>query len=275
MKIMKLRLYYLNLEVKMINHNTKIKLGGLEVGFFISGSNPLSGISHMGKSKDKEMLKYFTFTKIKDYLKKCEECGIDAIVARIDKFMVRLFAEYWDEGGRIKWIGQTAKEYGSMKKNIEEGINAGVSAVYIHGSTVDTAFESDQIESIKHIVKEVKLYGRPIGVASHNPDNLLKIQNDDWKNDFFLMSLYNIGSNENFEDHNRIVALKTLAKLNKPCLLYKILAAGRKSLEVAMVDVKEYIRPQDGLLIGMFPQSNSCMIEENAKYLYNMRKNIF
>ncbi len=132
----------------MASHVTQICLGNKKVNFLLSGGNPLSGISHLGKEMDKQMQQYFTFANIFDYLKQCEDNGIDTIVARIDKFVIRALMQYWDMGGHIKWIGQTAKEYGSMLGNMREALQAGASAVYIHGGTFDRRVDKKDFAEI-------------------------------------------------------------------------------------------------------------------------------
>ncbi|MFR1518363.1 MAG: hypothetical protein ACLSVG_06260 [Clostridia bacterium] len=264
--------------------NNKIKLGSLEINCFISGSNPLNGYSHQSKEKDKEMSDYFTFERMLKYLHQCEENGIDTIVARMDKLMIQLFKEYWLQGGKIKWIGQTAREYGSVKQNITEGIKAGVSALFIHGGTVDQHFREGIPEKLIEYVKYAKSFNLPVGVASHNPDCLLKLQDMDCENDFFLLSLYNINgylgkkeisSDEKFDDQDRKKALQILHSLKRPCILYKILGAGRKNLSEALIDISDYIRKCDGIMIGMYTKENENLIQENTEQFYKWRANLF
>ena len=259
-----------------MNYNPiMIRLGEIETSFLLAGGNPISGISHQGEDMDKLMINYFTFKNIKFYLKQCEINGINTIVARIDKFMIRVFTEFWNEGGKIQWIGQTAKEYNSILNNIKEGMRAGVSAIYIHGGTFDHSIQEQNYNEIHTCIEYCKSLGIPIGIASHNPQNLKIAVNNDFNNDFYLMSLHNVSDNERFLDEDRLVALQTLSQLDKPCLLYKILSAGRKSLAQGFQDVKKYIRPQDGVILGMCPRDNPNMVQANAEYVFDLRNNLF
>ena len=46
------------------------------------------------------MLDYFTVDCIKAHLDACEKQGVNTLVARADRFIMRVLAEYWREGGR-------------------------------------------------------------------------------------------------------------------------------------------------------------------------------
>ena len=162
-----------------------------------------------------------------------------------------------------------------MLTNINEALRSGASAVYIHGGTFDRHVEKRDYEEILNSIDFCKNAGVPIGIASHNPTNLKMVVDQGWDNDFFLMSLHNVGTKDVFDDADRIYALETLAYLNKPCLLYKILSAGRKTLEQGFADVSKFIRPQDGVIVGMCPSFNQQMVKENAEYIYRLRESLF
>ena len=58
---------------------------------------------------------------------------------------------------------------------------------------------------------------------------------------------------EKFIPEHRTRALKVIRDLPKPCLAYKILAAGRLDPREAFKEVLENIKPSDGIVVGMFP----------------------
>ncbi|MGQ9454715.1 MAG: hypothetical protein ACUVRS_06220 [Armatimonadota bacterium] len=95
-----------------------VRIGNLEVSRFILGGNPFSGFSHQSAELDRAMLHYFTVERIKRVLRQAESLGINTLVARADNHIVRLLMEYWDEGGRIRWIAQTAPEMLSIQRGI-------------------------------------------------------------------------------------------------------------------------------------------------------------
>jgi hypothetical protein len=256
-----------------------ISLGNLRVSRLIAGGNQISGFSHQGFEQSQAMIDYFTVDNVKKYFKSCEENGINSIAARADPFIMRVLREYWNDGGKIQWIAQTAKEYKDPFLNIKEAIQAGAVGVYIHGGQVDRYFESNTEKNIGDLIKYANTLGVSAGVAAHNPFNLLQCQRLGLNADFYLVCMYNITGyqgergnekEERFNDGDRKVALKVLKQLDKPCVAYKVMAAGRKSLEEGLRDVLGAIRETDGILIGMFPKDDKDMIKKNVDKVDNL-----
>src|SRR2546430_1111068 len=111
----------------------RIHLGSLEVSRLIVGGNPVSGFSHQSAERSRDMVEYFSVERIKALWRDCEAHGIDAVISRADAFIMRVLAEYWRDGGRIRWIAQTAPEHGNPQANIRQAANAGASAIFVHG----------------------------------------------------------------------------------------------------------------------------------------------
>ena len=264
--------------------NDSIQLGTLTVRPFISGSNPLCGFSHKSPKIDREMADYFTFERSVQYLHDCERAGIDAIVTRIDRLTLQLFKEFWKDGGRIKWIGQTASEYVSLIRNISEALDGGVSAVFIHGGMIDRLLQEGDYRSIQDALVYVKSKSHiPIGVAAHNPNSLLQLQELNYDYDFNLLSLYNISGyhgklhnrTEIFDDSDREKALTVVPELSKPCLLYKILGAGRKTLNQGLSDLAGSFRQTDGVVVGMYTKEYLSLIRSNVDEFYQWRSKLY
>ena len=126
-----------------------IKLGNLEVSRLIVGGNPFSGNSHVDGAMDEAMRDFFTTAKIKETLHKCEECGINTMQMRGDMHIMRIVREYRQEGGKMKWIAQTASEFSSYEGNVRQIAAAGADAIYHHGTTTDSLFKAGKYEEIE------------------------------------------------------------------------------------------------------------------------------
>jgi len=240
----------------------RIRLGDLEVARLILGTNPVSGFSHQDAKRSRQMVEYFTVERVKQLLRACEDHGIDAVVARADRFIVRVLGEYWREGGAIRWIAQTAPEFADPIRNIRMAAQAGASAIYVHGNDADRLFASGRIDDLRARLDAIHSLGLPAGMAAHEPWNLLEAQKLSLPLDFCLLCLYNLTGYrgrpneepmEQFDPRHRAVALNTIRELPWPCLAYKILGAGRLSLDEGLADVGPKLRPGDGILLGMFP----------------------
>jgi hypothetical protein len=252
----------------------RIRLGDLEVSRLIAGSNPISGFSHQSSERSTAMMEYFTVDCIKAHLHACEAHGIDAVVARVDRFVMRVLAEYWREGGRIRWIAQTAPEQRDPFANIRQAKQAGASAIYVHGGDLDQLFADGKAEEVRARVEAIRALGLPAGVAGHVPDNLLEVQRLGIPVDFYLVCMYNLTGYrgrttqepvEEFEFADRAVALAALRQLERTCIAYKVLGAGRLTPDEGLVDVGQALRPGDGVLIGMFPLDHPDIVGDNVR----------
>ena len=95
-----------------------VKFGNVSVSKVILGGNPFSGFSHQTPERDREMVDYFTTDRIKVTMRQAEMLGVTTFLGRVDKHIRRILTEYWNEGGKIQWLAQTAPEFTSLEVNI-------------------------------------------------------------------------------------------------------------------------------------------------------------
>lgn len=256
-----------------------IHLGALQVRRLICGSNAISGFSHMSAERSQAMLDYFTVANIKAFLASLEQGGIDAIIMRVDNFVMRVLKEYWAEGGSIKWIAQTAPEHRDPFKNISQAQRAGASAVFVHGGVVDRLFGQGESEAVRQQLAHIQKLKLPAGMAAHQPKHLLEAQQAGFPVDFYMVCMYQVGGyqgnqgqepEENFNDAHRPLALEALRQLKRPCLAYKVMGAGRKRPEEGLRDVVAALRPTDGVIMGMFPEDAENIVQKNVQLFCQM-----
>jgi len=260
----------------------QIILGKYQVSRLIVGANPISGFSHQSPQVDKEMIDYHTTDNIKKLLKECEENGINTFQARGDRHIVRVLNEYWNEGGKIQWIAQNASELSDLKTNVEQIKNAGAIAIYNHGTQVDNLWNKEEkgINQVKENLKIMRDSGLVVGLGSHRPLVIQYACDQQWDVDFFMTSWYNLAKGEKhvqatqgfkeevFDDNDSQVMINQIQSTSKPCLVFKILGAGRKTsspqdLESAFRYTFDSIKPSDAVIVGMY-QKNFNQVQENA-----------
>lgn len=253
-----------------------IQLGSLSVSRVILGGNPFSGFSHQNPARDREMLRYFTTARIKETLRQAETLGVNTLISRVDRHIMRTLQEYWDEGGRIQWVAQTAPEYASLSANIGQAIAVGASAVYIHGGQMDNLFANQQLADIPAAIAQIHAAGLPAGVAGHYPQVHLWA-NDNLPVDFHMCSYYNPtprdrhaehrpGEAETFDEADRAAMTAIVPQLRKPAIHYKIFAAGRSDPRAAFAVLGQHLRPQDAVCLGIFPKDNPDMLAEDLRF---------
>jgi hypothetical protein len=243
----------------------------------IVGGNPFSGVSHQGTERDWEMRDYYTGERIKATWRECEELGISACVARADNHIMRLRREYLNEGGKIVWLAQSAPEMASLESNIRSAQTFGAAAVFIHGGVVDKHFQAGTLDELRKPLALIRELGMAPGIAAHIPDTHRKAVEIKLDFDFHMLCFYNLvgrqgqlhaaysKEDERFQEEDRQRAAKLLKELERPCLAYKILAAGRNDPEPSFRFAVEHMKPADAIVFGVFTKDRKDMIREDVR----------
>jgi len=254
-----------------------MRIGDLTVSRLIIGGNPFSGFSHKGAQKDLELKRYFTTAQIKETLKQAEALGINAAVSRADNHIIRILLEYWDEGGTIQWIAQTAPELSSIGRGVENAVKGGAKACYIHGGQMDYLLANNMLDEVPEAIRQIKDAGLPAGIAGHDP-KVLEWAERNLDLDFYMGCYYysahrdQVAENlpdmdEQFLPEEREVMTTMIRGLSKPAIHYKVLAAGRSDPEEAFGYVAKSLRPQDAVCVGICMKDNPNMLAEDVKLL--------
>jgi len=262
-----------------------VKLGSHTISKLIVGGNPVSGNSHVSRELSREMTDYFSAANVKKLLRDCEQAGINAWQSRGDVHIRRLLHEYRLEGGRIQWIAQTASEYGSIPRNIQEAAATGAIAIYHHGSKTDSLWKAGDIEEAREMLKVMRQTGVQVGLGTHIPEVIDYVESKAWDVDFYMTCVYNISRSrvdaaklaggkpegEFFWDPDRETMLERVRQTRKPCLIFKVYGASRKcGSREQMLDALRlacrYAKPTDAVVIGMFPKYKE-QVRENCRLL--------
>lgn len=242
-----------------------IKLGSYNVTRLIVGGNPFSGNSHQSAQMNKEMRDYYTTQKIKETLYECETFGINTIQARGDAHIMRLLNEYWNEGGKLQWIAQTASELSSIPNNIRNIADYGAIACYHHGSRTDQLYKEGKIDSVKDILSVIRDSGMVVGLGTHDPDVVRYAEDNKFDLDFYMISFYNLSKRgEVYLPEDRELACKIIREINKPVLAFKIMAAGRNEPSSAFEFAYKHIKPIDAVVVGIFTKYFPDQVKYNT-----------
>jgi hypothetical protein len=247
----------------------------LEVSRLLIGGNPFSGFSHQGIDRDAEMNHYYTAANIKAALKEAERCGITGLMGRADHHVIRLLMEYRDEGGKIKWLAQTAGEYGPPDAGVDRAARGKPDAVYIHGGVMDHLVATEQYDEIKRGIEAMRKRKIPAGVAGHTP-RVFEWAEKNLEVDFYMCAYYNPtprekdplhphGAVEMYLAEDRDAMTRMITTLSKPAIHYKVMAAGRNKPEEAFAYCGKHVRPQDMVCFGVFLKDDPGMIAKDAE----------
>jgi len=261
-----------------------VPFGSARVSRLIVGGNPVSGTSHLSGAVSREMTDYFTSANIKRLLRDCENSGINTWQSRGDRHIIRMLHEYRQEGGRIQWIAQTATEI-DFDRNLREIASEKPIGIYVHGVRTDRAWMAGTIDTLQDVFKAIRQTGARVGLGTHIPAVVDYVESKNWDIDFYMTCLHNLSrspaeqarlagkpvSDELFWDPDRADMLKRVRAASKQCLIFKVYGAGRhcvseEQLAAALRQVAANAKPQDAVVIGMFPKYKD-QVRENAGLL--------
>jgi hypothetical protein len=243
----------------------------------------VSGTSHVSPKLDDEMQDYFTAANAKKLLADCERAGINTWQSRGDHHILRLLREYRQEGGRIQWIAQTASEYADLGRNLREISALQPIGVYHHGSQTDKYWYAGKIDQTYENLKAIRQTGALVGLGTHIPEVVDYAESKGWDFDFYMTCVYNPTrtpeeaakvaghevKGEFFWDADREKMLARVSRTAKTCLIFKVYGATRQcgspeSRRAAIDLAFKFAKPQDAVVIGMFPKQQE-QVKENCR----------
>jgi hypothetical protein len=248
-----------------------IAFGDTQITRLISGGNPLVGNSHFSPELDREMAEYFTAEEVVRYCHRLAKNGINTLQARGDYRVLQWLELFKREGGRLKWIAQTASEMADVFENISVTAAAGAIGIYHHGTTTDNWWLEGKIDRVRDYLKCMRDQGVQVGLGTHIPEVIEHAEEQGWDIDFYMAAFYNLNRRRResavvageFQDGEEYPSddpprmCRTITATDKTCLAFKVLGAGRrcKTQEGARDTIKwtfANIKPNDAVVVGMF-----------------------
>ena len=248
-----------------------IRLGKFEVSRLVLGSNPLAGASHFNGILDQLMREWMTPERVMEILKRCEQAGYRAWQLHTDPKLLDCLKQYKAEGGKMHAF--SLSDYKDPKGSVADLAKTGLIGIVHHGERTDVNLREGKMDEVNEFIKTVHDAGLLAGVSMHNPAALDHIEGKGWQADFYMTCVYRRSRNpeEQRAEFNEATVgepyfekdpermCKMIRQAKKPCFAFKILAAGRniktpQAVEGAFRFMYQNIKPQDGVIIGMFPR---------------------
>jgi hypothetical protein len=250
----------------------RIQIGKHSFSRLICGSNPFNAGSHLSVFVNHEMRSYYTPEQILKTVSRCEHAGIDTWqasgVGNLD-----LYRRHVAAGGKMQLL---VIENGGPEA-IQKLAAGGCLGIAHHGEWTDKFFREGQFDRVGEYLKRVRDAGLLVGVSTHMPDVVDAIESKGWDLDYYMTCVYQrhrseaelqkllghvplpVGEVYLKSDPPRM--FKVIRQTKRPCLAFKILAAGRLSerpelVEQAFRDTLAAIKPNDGIIIGLYDRYN-------------------
>jgi hypothetical protein len=270
-----------------------LQMGPHRVTRLLVGGNPVFGYSHFNPLLDREMRDWFTDERIVKLLVNCERAGINTWQTSFNYDLKRIFPKVRDAGCRIQFICLAAswhydEKMGRSPEQVLDGtIKCAQAAMELkpigiafHGFATDILYRTGKIDLIKSYIDRVHDMGAAAGISTHNPNILETLHEKGFANDFYMAGLHYLSRHR--EDWIRDIGTvpvdegwiaadppkmaAAVRQVDKPALVYKVLAAGRRCASetekrVAIKWAYDNIKPIDGTIIGMYPRYSDQVTE--------------
>jgi hypothetical protein len=263
----------------------KMKFFNAEISRLVLGVNPFYGFAHYNRNFDNSMREWYTPERVCAVMHECARYGINAFNYVHIGRAPQDWARFQGEGGKMHLIMQ-----------VTAGVDAGMVvkelkplALQRQGEVVDNAWQRGEMATVKEWCKQARDLGVLVGVGTHIPEVIAKIEEENWDVDFYSGCVYNrrrtveeqkkVLNGELIEMPNELYLqgdpprmYRVMRQTKKPCFAFKVLAAGRipdRGIEQAFRTAFESIKPTDGVYVGMFPKYKD-EVRENAEIVHRI-----
>jgi len=260
----------------------QISLGPYKISRLICGSNCFNGGSHLSIFVNYEMRAYYTDEQILKTLRCCEQVGINAWQGSGPR-NAQLYRRLRQMGSQMHYLAIDVGDEHSIRSLRE----AGCIAIAHHGERTDQLFKAGRLDQVQQYLKKVRDAGLLVGVSTHMPAVVEEIESRGWDLDYYMTCVYE--RHRSKEELEKLLGqapipvgevylpmdpprmFQAIQATRRPCLAFKILAAGRLSdrkswVEEAFRQTFENIKPTDAVIVGIYDRY-SDQAAENAEYV--------
>jgi len=258
--------------------------GKYRITRLIAGANPIYGYSHFNYVFSAQMAEYHTTDRVLAFLRELERAGINTWQASWSERLETDWLKYKEQGGKLQLLILSRPTFNDEPEMLKRAVKLKPLGIAQHGASTNRFWDMGELDRSLDFLKRIRDLGVMVGFSCHNPLEVEYAESKGWDVDYYMTSLYYVNRprkefekilgqvpyGEIYLPADRPRMLETIRKASKPCLVYKVLAAGRtvnspkmvrEHMEVAFQGVK----PNDALIIGLYQRFND-QIGQTAKF---------
>ncbi len=258
------------------------KIGPLNVSRMLLGGNLLTHYTHSRDLKYVYNLAahYNTEAKILETLEMAELNGINTLVVHTVPAILQTLRKHRNAGGKIQWIicptAPVEPGLEAYRQQVNELMESGTEAIYLWGVRADALAAQGQTGLMAEAIALAKEFGVPSGLGAHDLNVVVEAEKTQANPDFYIKTFHHHnypsaprpeqikgphGETPGYWCADPKLTVETMAKVEKPWIAFKVMAAGAIPPEDAFRYALE--NGADHMLVGMF----DFEIEGNAKLL--------
>jgi hypothetical protein len=260
-----------------------VKLGPHDVTRLIIGGNPIYGYSHFNKLYSQHMTAWHTPERVQALLHRCEQAGLNTWQNSYAQRTLQDLDRYRAAGGKMHWLLLGDSDWDQHPERVDDAARRKPIGISPHGSLAEKLHRQDKLGVLTDLLKRIRDTGVLVGLSAHNPALIELCEEKGWDVDYYMCCLY--CRSRPREEYRKLLGadlplgeiylpsdpprmFKVIRSVRKACLVYKVLAAGRRTDNPAEIRrcfqiALENIKPTDAMIIGMYQQF-SDQVGENA-----------
>ena len=251
-----------------------IKLGPHQVTRLIIGGNPIYGYSHFNRLLSRHLTDWHTPQRVVELLRRCEQAGITAWQNSYAERTLADLERYREGGGRMHWLCLGKPDWDEHPERVDDAARHRPIGIAPHGALAERLHRQNRLRVLRDLLQRIRDRGVLVGLSAHNPALIQVAEEQQWDVDYYMCCLYyltrprdelrkllggTVPLGEVYLPDDPPRMFKAIRSVKKPCLAYKVLAAGRRigspaevrsCFEAALKNVK----PTDALIVGMYQQ---------------------
>jgi hypothetical protein len=270
-------------EVKAAPLLPTVKLGPHQITRLIIGGNPIYGYSHFNRLLSQHFTDWHTPERVLALLKRCEQAGLNCWQNSYAERTLQDLDRYRAAGGTMHWLCLGKPDWDRHPEHVDDAAKRRPIGIAPHGSLADRLHREKKHDVLTDLLKRIRDRGVLVGLSAHDPALVELAEEKGWNVDYYMCCLYNrtrtpdelrkilgddlpLGEIYLPSDPKRMFAVVRAVK--KPCLVYKVLAAGRRvgspaEVRLCFKTALDNIKPTDALIVGMYQQFGD-QVGENA-----------
>jgi len=260
-----------------------IKLGTHQVTRLIIGGNPIYGYSHFNRILSQYQTQWHTPERVLALLRHVEQNGINTWQNSYAERTLSDLGAYRNVGGKMHWLCLGKPDWDQNPQAIEDAARHKPLGIAPHGALGERLHRQNKLATLTDLLKRIRDAGVLVGLSAHDPALVQLSEEKGWDVDYYMCCLYYLTRPR--EDFAQLLGgelpvgeiylasdpprmFKMIQATRKPCLAYKVLAAGRKIENAAQIrqcfeTAFANIKPTDAVIVGMYQQL-SDQVAENA-----------
>jgi len=260
-----------------------VALGAHRVSRLIIGGNPIYGYSHFNRLLSQHQTDWHTPERVVELLRRCEECGFNTWQNSYAERTLSDLDRYRKQGGSMHWLCLGKPDWDEHPDHIDHAARSNPIGIAPHGALGEKLHRQKKHDVLTGLLKRIRDQGVLVGLSAHDPRLIETAEEKGWDVDYYMCCLYYL--NRPKDELRRILGqdlplgeiylpsdpprmFKMIQATRKPCLVYKVLAAGRRVGKPAEVrrcfeEAFANIKPVDAVIVGMYQQLGD-QVGENA-----------